>query len=396
MCVDLQDDGSLRSWRSLDESISSLQTFVNKDFRVLDSRQNKSSTVTREDFNQIIHNISDDGPSSIDRGTNTLGMFAHGKKHKQVENEQESMMSELVSEVESKGDAQIPSAQFLHKAHDNKEKFQAFENEEVEPLRELSTHLNFKKPPISVDGSVKSKHLSGKKESVSIDVLSGKKGSLPSSVPFTPMLATRNDSINSETENSVPTSIAVRPPANESITAVANGHTLLCKPLTVQQSKIYPQETVSNLSGGTFSSNDENEMVYDSHAQMRKMPPLTDDSDDEESVACEQDKYQTIEPNISEDNSLSKDKNSVPIVDAKRSTYRRSGLAAFRPTKSYDTISTAGSSVSEATTAVTGHTRKSISFLRDPRRSRSNANKVGSTGTKRFAAMKARVRVRKV
>jgi hypothetical protein len=221
-------------------------------------------------------------------------------------------MSELVSEVESKGDTQIPPAQFLHK-----EKFQDFENEEVEQLRELSTHFNFKKSPISVGSSAKSKQISGKKGIVVTDD---------------------------------------------------------------------PREKVSNL------------MAYGSHDQMRKIPPLTDDSDQEKSGA-----FKTIEPNISEDNSLGIEKNSVPTDDTKRSEYSRSGLAAFRHTKSYDTNSTACSSVSEATTAateatttVTGHTRKSISFLRDPRRIRSNANEVNSIGTKHFAALKARVRVRKV
>ena len=173
----------------------------------------------------------------------------------------------------------------------------------------------------------------------------------------------------------------------------------------MQQPTIYSEEIVSNLSGGTVSSNDEDKLAYDSHAQMRKLPPLTDESDDdEESGACDQDKYQTIEPNTSSNNSSKTEENSVPVVDAKKSTYRRSGLAAFRPNKSYesslknnvsDTTSTAGSSASEATTAITGHTRKSYSFV-PSRRNRISTAKGSSAGTKRFAALKARVRVRKV
>ena len=150
-------------------------------------------------------------------------------------------------------------------------------------------------------------------------------------------------------------------------------------------------------------------MASESHAQMRELPPLTDNLDDEESgVVEDQDRY-LIKSKTSEDNSVSRTKKSIPTIDAKKSTYRRSGLAAFRPksqqdsltkNKTYETISTTGSSSSsQATTTVTGHTRKTIAFLRSPRQSKIRTLSKSSTkgnGTKRFAALKARVRVRKV
>lgn len=386
-----QDDSTLPSRKSL-ESISSLQTnngVLNKDL-IIASRQSKSSSVTSDGNDRIVHNISHDASNTL---TNTLGMFS-----------QESMMSEIVSEVESKDDIHIKPPKTIHDAYKYEEKLQSLENEDSKPFRETSSNLNFKKPLPPTDDSAKSKDLSGKKGTVTTEVLSGKKSD--------PTSRTRDDSIYSETDNSIPSSIALRPQANKSITAVANGHTLLCKPLSVQQSKIYPQETVSNLSGGTVSFNEDEELVSDSHVRMRELPPLTDDSDGEDSDRSERDKYRTVRPSISEDSSSSTDQKSVATLEEKISSYHRSGLAAFKPAQSYesglknsttDTNSTAGSSVSQATTAVTAHTRKSLSFLREPRRNRIGAfrqstalNKGSSNGTKRFAALKARVRVRKV
>ncbi len=403
------DDTSFRSGRSLDESISSLQTnngATNKDMNILDPRH-------------IVQNISHEASTSRERGKNTLGMFAHGKKQKQCENdvEHESMMSTLVSEEGSSDNTQKRLQRSLHSANDRGEKIETFEYGEKEPLREGPTLVNFKKPPISLDSSSKSKDLSGKKDNVPTDVISGKKADLSPPVSYRPKHATRSDSIGSEAENSIPSSIAVRPPANKNITAVANGHTLLCKPLSVHQSKIYPQEIVSNLSGGTISSNDEDGLVYESQAHMRKLPPLTDDSDEESGVA-EEDKYQSVvSKSTSVDSFARNEQKSVTFVDAKKSTIRRSGLAAFRP-KSHeasstintsDNHSTAGSSSSDATTTITGHTRKSLSFLRtptilrSPKRGKPNATKhnysshrTNVNGSKRFAALKARVRVRKI
>lgn len=414
------DDDSPRSGRlSLDASISSLQTnhgAIKKDLNILDPRQYKNTTVSYGDAEQIVQNTSHEESTSRERGKNTLGMFVKGKKQTESENdvEQESMMSSLVSEAESNDVSQSKSRRSLHSA--NMGRGQPFQYGEDESLREGPTHLNFKKPPLSLDGSSKSKDLSGKKDNVPTDVLSGKKADGPSPASYRPKSATRSDSIDSETENSIPSSIAVRPPASKNITAVANGHTLLCKPLSVHQSKIYPQETVSNLSGGTVSSTeastDEDELVYESHAQMRKLNSLTDDSDGESGAGAE-DKYESLGSKCSVDAFLGTEQKSVTFVDAKKSTIRRSGLAAFRPAKSFDdsltnntseTESATGSSSSDATTTVTGHTRKSISFLRaptilrSPKRGKSSPAKYNysSTGSKRFAALKARVRVRKV
>ena len=260
--------------------------------------------------------------------------------------------------------------------------------------------MNFKKPPISVDNSAESKHLSGKKGHVEPDILDGKKIDLQSSITMT-------SSSDFESKNSIPTTIAVQSPANKHNTAVSNGHTLLCKPLSVQQSKILTQETISNLSG-TFSSNDEDELLSNSHIRMRKLPPLTDSSD-EESRECKKDKYQSVEPKTSIDNCTNVERSKDSLGDARKPTHRRLGLAAFRPSKYYesslksntsDTISTADSGTSEATTAITGHTRKSVSFSSDHRRQKSIAPKQSiysnKNGSRRFAALKARVRVRKV
>jgi len=404
------DDNSFRSGRSLDESISSLQTnngATKKDVHVLDPRQ-------------IVQNISHEASTNKERGKNTLGMFVHGKKQKKSENdvEHESMMSTIVSEEESNDNTQTRPQRSLHNTNDRVEKVKTFEHAENESFREGPTLVNFKKPPISLDGSNKSKDLSGKKDNVPTDVISGKKADLPPPTSYRPKSATRSDSVGSEADNSIPSSIAVHPTANKNITAVANGHTLLCKPLSVNQSKIYPQEVVSNLSGGTVSSNDEDGLVYESQAHMRKLPPLTDDSDEESGVGAE-DKYQSVVSKSSSVDTFTRtEQKSVTFVDAKKSTIRRSGLAAFRPSKSYesssirntsDTHSTAGSSSSDATTTITGHTRKSLSFLRtptilrSPKRGKTNAtkynystNKTNGNGSKRFAALKARVRVRKI
>jgi len=416
------DDDSPRSGRlSLDASISSLQTnhgAINKELNILDPSQYKAPTVSCSDTEQIVQNISHEESAGRDRGKNTLGMFVKGKKQKESENdvEQESMMSSLVSEAESNDISQSKSRRSLHSVNGSMGRGQPFQYGEDASLREGPTHLNFKKPPLSLDGSSKSKNLSGKKDNVPTDVLSGKKADVPSPVPYRPKSAARSDSIDSETENSIPSSIAVRPPASKNMTAVADGHTLLCKPLSVHQSKIYPQETVSNLSGGTVSSTeastDEDELVYESHAQMRKLNSLTDDSDGESGVAGE-DKYESLRSKCSVDAFLRTEQKSVTFVNAKKSTIRRSGLAAFRPSKSYEDSSTnntsetesaTGSSSSDATTTITGHTRKSISFLRaptilrSPKRGKSNTAKYNyaSPGSKRFAALKARVRVRKV
>lgn len=357
---DRQDDSTIQSGRlSLDNSISSLQTnngAMNKRFNILNSSTYKSSTVSQFETDAKKGNSMNDLAREVATQTQEAkdAKFAYGKG---------------------------------------------------ESLREQSTHLNFKKPPISLASSIKSIDMSGKKDGFPSNVFNGKKGDPPSSVPSSRKVSMRIDSFDSMTENSIPSSIAVHPTVNKNMTDVANGHTLLCKPLSVHQSKLYSQATVSNLTGGTISSSEDDELIYESHAQMRKLPPLTDDMDDEESGMCARDKYQSVGSRSLEGY---KEETHVHTVDTKKTMFRRLGLAAFRPSQSFEgsstihtseTNSNTGSSSSDATTTITAHTRKSISFRGiSPKRSKHNTSKYidASNGSKRVAALKARVRVRKV
>ena len=393
---DRQEDSTIHSGRlSLDNSISSLQTnngAMNKRFNILNSRPYNSSTVAYSEDDSIVQNISHEESTSSERGTNTLGMFLNAKKVKEfvTDAKKGNSMNNLAREVATQT---------------REEKDTQFAYGKGESLREQSTHLNFKKTPISVDSSIRSSDMSGKKDNFPTDVFNGKKGDPPSSVPSSRKAAMRIDSFDSMTEKSVPSSIAVNPNVNRNMTDVANGHTLLCKPLSVHQSKLYSQATVSNLTG---EASEDDELVYESHAQMRKLPPLTDNMDDEESGVCTRDKYQSVGSRSLEEYFRHNDETHANTVDAKKSTYRRSGLAAFRPSQSFEgsstintseTNSNTGSSTSDATTTITAHTRKPISFRGiSPKRSKNNTSKYidASNGSKRFAALKARVRVRKV
>jgi len=284
----------------------------------------------------------------------------------------------------------------------------------------MAHNINLKKPPLSTEGTLRSRYSIGKKGNVTAtDDKNTKKGDLQSSVPY-PSKSAEIDSNDFENVDSIPTSIAVHSSTRKKCDNEASGHTLLCKPLPVNPSKNLSQETVSNLSGGAISSIDEDGTLCDSHSQMRKLPPLTDHMDDEtESGIGEGDKYATMEvpSNIDySDDSSNAGENIAPVAVKKKTKFRSAGLAAFRPTNSgssknkYLSVSKSSEiddSASEATTAITAHTRKSISFLRDPKRNRVNASRrslpsnkssISSTsnGTRRFAALKARVRARKV
>ena len=361
-----QDDNSLQSGRlSLDNSISSLQTNINKRFNVRDARPHFENDV-------IVQKLSNEESISSEKGKNTLGMSLNtkGKRLVDADDKQENSMNDMAREVATQTQA---------------EKNPKFAYRNGESLREQPNLFNFKKPPISLESSMKSNDMSGKKHHFPSDVFSGKKGDPPSSVASSRKTSVRIDSLDSMTENSIP--------------------------LSVHQSKLYSQATVSNLSGGTGSSSEEDELIYDSHAQMRKLPALTDDLDDEESGVCARDKYQSVGSRSFQDNSSRKEETQAMSVDANKSTYRRLGLAAFRPSRSFDGSSTmnsseinsnTGSSSSDATTTITAHTRKSISFRgMSPKRSKNNTSKYkyndsSSHGPKRFAALKARVRVRKI
>jgi hypothetical protein len=244
------------------------------------------------------------------------------------------------------------------------------------------------------------------------------------------------------------------PSPTKKIQGSTNGHTLLCKPLSVNQARpIHPPGNISNLSGVTSetmpSSEEEAGLFYDSQAQMRKFPPLTDESDEDSAAAEAQDKYETCDTptfgssmimsdGLREDYAIptvisrsvhespvmsvdSSDDRRKPVVVQGQHIYRPPGLTTFRPSRQYledptrkigqdpsDAHSAAGSSVSTATTTITAHTMKS-SVIRAPKGSGvySSRKSLPSTstsspsinssmaGSTRFAALKARVRVRR-
>jgi hypothetical protein len=159
---------------------------------------------------------------------------------------------------------------------------------------------------------------------------------------------------------------------------------------------------------------------------MRKYPPLTDDeASEEESGTDSRDKYQTLDsPEKQRHQQYSSDvveSLSIPLVASTsveedlnemrksvvvqgRFVHKPSGLATFKPSgrvherfasKDYsETSSTAGSNVSEATTAVTAHTR-SVAFSSGRRNKSPPLAQTSTHSSARFAALKARVRVRK-
>ena len=87
-------------------------------------------------------------------------MFAGEKKEKHHDNDkeqEESMTSEMISEVEtnSRG-TQVSFRRPIHNVCEKK--IQTSMHRGGQSSQEHSTHLNFKKPPISVDNSAESKH----------------------------------------------------------------------------------------------------------------------------------------------------------------------------------------------------------------------------------------------
>jgi hypothetical protein len=484
-----KNDESRRSRASLDESISSLHTNTgtmavedsknnaNEDLQtqwpdsgnspeqVLDARQSKAFIESRTAETRKLPNVVDGSATVTKKPLNTLGMFVHAKKTKEFEADApdrvatlDTMSSEINSNfgIESTKDTETSRTT-------NSQNGSQVGTESRVPSKEVrlgsaskasgsssvhfnessATHLNLKKPPL--DGFQSSKeaivtsasHINAKKR-ISEQVESSVVDSI-----FT----MRNPSSESAAnENAVPKTISVTSPTKRSSNATftaaasASGHTLLTKPLGVTHSNKHQHhqnpEMVSNLTAGTSPtalSSDDDGLVYDSQAQMRKYPPLTDDevSDDDSALESE-DRYQTMD---SPKKNFCRDYD-IPLVASKsvdgsseetRDTIvvqgqpirgvhgnNHVGLASFR--NSYargkdlqETSSNAGSNVSEATTAITAHTRSVTFSNSSSRRATGNSLpltahhydggssfRTSHTGTSgRFAALKARVRVRK-
>lgn len=383
-----QDVPSKPARKFIDDNISSLRTntgFTNKeteesgsvseenqtDSRIshaLNARQSDSYVEVRDERDQIENNSKKiEAPTSAKRGINTLGMFAQVKKNMQPENMPES--KSVSSELDFNGEQIIipPLSPSEYSNNDMKDKMQnvltgrSHVESKVEPFGECTTRLNLKKPPLvakhelySMKGSLHSRIYSGNKEGLRLDNISGKKVKDNSEIAVDSIFTMENDSNHSGTENYTPTTfITLHSPAKKSHAATACGHTSTF-------------ET-------TNSSNDESRLVYESQTQMRKVPPLTDDSEDEENGVCIQDKYQTIDsPNVG------------------------SGLSS-----STENSNTRPKSVDED--SVRAHTGKTASFLRDNKRNNNRSRKglpllsknSSSNGSARFTAFKARVRVRK-
>ena len=392
-----------------DRSIISTRRETQKESRitrVLHARQSKILIEGGNEMNQVANNIDEiETLRSIKRSTNAIEMFAQGRKKKQTENEAESESQILGGdEIESDDEVTIPSPPSpTHNTNGNMGKTQNIfaqgsrvENEDKR-LEESGSHLYLRNPPLSIA----QEHLSIKGEKSVFGPnnmnMNGKKSN-------DIHIFEETCSSDSDIENSSPISITVHGGGEKSQAAMSSGHTLLSKTLPIHNPKIDPQETLSNLSAGTSevitSSNDGSELMYGSQVQMRKIPPLTDDSEDEESGVCAQDKYEAIDsPKVGGGGILFLKTENVDDRPNKSTSknnndggQERHGLAAFRPVRPReasirkthsDASSTAGNCVSQATTAVTAHTRKSASFF-------------SSKNLGRFSPLKARVRVTRV
>ncbi|KAL3919653.1 MAG: hypothetical protein SGILL_003649 [Bacillariaceae sp.] len=450
-----KNDESQRSRRSLDLSISSLQTNTGvtsgggttavtesiatestrhendrQSDSVLDARQSKTCTETKTAKTTSTQTVTEkDANVSRKKSQNTLTMFVHAKKPKDPEevvfDDPTSMSSEMNPEALETQDV---SVSLEATGVTQKGRY-------AESVIDGSSHLNFKKMSTvgydqSIAGHVPSAYrLNGKKK-------------FPESTEqqsLDPVFTMQRSSSDSDVENTVPKTVTVISPTSSNTyskssnghtlhTATAkNGHTLLAKPLTLKHSKGYPQEAISNLSqvtSATAPSSDEDGLMYDSQAQMRKFPPLTDDEvSEEESGIDSRDKYQMLgsptkqnqhhpQPSTSESPSIplvastsveedAEDIRKSIVVEGKHvsngaASLKLSGGFHGRLHRNHfsETSSTAGSNVSEATTAVTAHTR-SVTFGSGRRSKNLSAPQSNTHTSARFAALKARVRVRK-
>jgi len=359
-----KQDVSMPARRFIDDNISRLRTntgFTNK--------ETEESGNISEERDQIENNRKKiEGPTSTKRGINTLATFAQGNENKQPENmpEPKSVSSELDSNDEQIILPSLSPSEYNN--NDIKDKIQnvltgrSHVESNVEPFGECTTRLNLKKPPLattkqelySMKGSIHSRIYSGKKEGLRLDISGNGNDEIAVNSNFT-----KNDS-----ENYTPAFSALHSPAKTSHTATACGH---------------------NCTSET--TNEESRSVYESQAQMRKIPPLIDKSGDEENGIAIQDRYLTIDSlNVcSSLSSSTEDSDTIPKSEETVTTYRSPGLAVYRPERIHQD-------------SVRAHTEKSASFLRNSRSRNglpflSKSSSFNSLG--RFTDLKARVRVKK-
>ena len=236
-----------------------------------------------------------------------------------------------------------------------------------------------------------------------------------------------------QSEGEVPGTISVRSPSKKQL-ALGKGHTLCLQPLSIArkgQHGVDPLDNnLSSLTPETFepgsatqtaatvdTTDDDDNNNQDSQSEMRKYPPLGDESDDDSSDDST-DKYTAFEPvqfsakgqpsgkrvpiviSRSVDSPVmsmeSKDENR-PIVVQGQPIYRQPSRSAFTPAKEMSSSgSTTESSVSQATTTITAHTLRSFttSQARPPLSPRGNASPPPS-GAKRASSFKASLKSRR-
>lgn len=485
------DDTTRSSRASLDGSISSLQTLtgegttqddvtIDESACFLDGEDSRQNTIDARQSTKFVNanlamsqevgavDVSGSLHKSEKRTINTVGMFAQAKQDKirgdevvpsDKRNDHESQCNTSVGDsMSGEATSNASESDTIHKKISEESRMISHEdtNHEEEcrsPFKDACSNLNLKKPLIqdSHNEAIKfSDRPKTKSSHHNVHRINGKKQG-----PFTEngvvsIFPTRNLSEDSDEENAVPATVSVPSPTKKNQGSI-NGHTLLCKPLSVSHSRTsHPPGNTSSLSGvtsETMPSSEEDAGL--SQAQMRKFPPLTDESDEDSVVGEAQDKYETcdsskfeagmiinrgqeadyaiptvVSSNVHESPIMpmdSPDNRRKPIVVQGQHIYRPPGLATFRPSRQSredttrrigqdpsDAASAAGSSVSTATTAITAHTMKS-SVIRAPKGSGvylsrkslpSSTSSLPSTnshapGSTRFAALKARVRVRR-
>jgi hypothetical protein len=227
-----KDDSSIRSRRSIDDSISSLKPNSSEDStlresrkdsrvgRLLNARQNYPNAETRDESDQIKNYKKTEDSRSAKRGTDTLRMFAEGKQNKQPENNKLQSKS-VDSELDSNDEIIIPPPPLPHSSskyniNGSNNKVQKGLHEEIshvenkdEPFGEITTRLNLKKPPLST-----------------VQELSSMKGSLHSRAYRPPGFASfRDGRFNEETVKKSTSDASSSSPAGSEATTAVTAHT---------------------------------------------------------------------------------------------------------------------------------------------------------------------------
>jgi hypothetical protein len=385
-----------------DESVSSLRTYTGGDSTPQSQSVRSSRTVndaaSAGDQNaQSSTPGSDAEPTTFRKKKNPLGMFANRRKQslspeKALASDHDEIPQALATTNYKDGE----SLDIVDEAGTAREGVAS----ETEPTRQH-------KAPLPGFDSLKN----SRKEKSTSRVVDGRKAPLPEWTADNETVKTGETSQLSSGYVGVPSAIDVQRNSSKAhLTRDTEvGHTMCLRPLPVESkshSNTVPHSTEDNhntfLHSLRNSSQDLRSDEYSSQAQMRKLPPLGDQSDDEsrdESV----DKYHTsdrAESNIApgifsrrsfEDGSPSVHLNSSaskPVVVQGQSISRKAKLQAIARKKDIDTAS-------EATTAITAHTFRS-SFSTEPSKLRDLVlTSQGGSAKRAIATLKAR-RARRV